>query len=144
MVIITAIDFKKAYDSIKRESFVEILKEYRVQEEVIDIVVSIYRDDVTKIKLGDDKYVEIEVENGIRQGCTAFTVLSKLITYKIIEEMEKKYRGISYGTKKITCLFFADDGILIARNISEAKEQIEYLIKVARKYGLEISREKSK
>ena len=142
--IITAIDFKKAYDSIKRESFVEILKEYRVEEELIDIIVSIYSDDVTKIKLGDDKYVEIEIENGIRQGCTASTVLFKLITYKIIEEMEKKCKGVSYGNKKITCLFFADDGLLIARNISEAKEQIEYLIKIARKYGLEISRDKSR
>ena len=55
----------------------------------------------------------------------------KLITYKIIEEMEKKCKGVSYGSKKIACLFFSDDGLLIS------KEQIEYLIKIARKYEVE-------
>ena len=45
--------------------------------------------------------------------------------------MEKKCKGVSYGSKKIACLFFSDDGLLIS------KEQIEYLIKIARKYEVE-------
>ena len=33
----------------------------------------------------DERSIEMEVESGIRQGCTASTVLFKLITYRIIE-----------------------------------------------------------
>ena len=83
-----AIDFKKAYDSIKRETMVQILKELRIDSKIIDFIVSIYREDNTKIQLEKNKEI-VEVTNGIRQGCTTSTVLFKLITYKIIEEMRK-------------------------------------------------------
>ena len=47
-------------------------------------------EDSTKIQLEKNKEIEIELTSGIRQGCTASTVLFKLITYNIIEEMKKQ------------------------------------------------------
>ena len=41
MVAIT-IDFKKAYNSIKRETMVQILKEFRIGSNIIDFIVRIY------------------------------------------------------------------------------------------------------
>ena len=72
--------FKKAYDSIKKETMVQILKESRIDSKIIDFTVRIYREDNTKIQLEKNKEIEIEVTSGIRQGCTASTVLFKLIT----------------------------------------------------------------
>ena len=66
-------------------------------------------EDSTKIQLEKNKEIEIEVTSGIRQGCTSSTVLFKLITYKIIEEM-RKTEGIKILGPKITCLFYADEG----------------------------------
>ena len=68
-------------------------------------------EDSTKIQLEKNKEIEKEVvTSGIRQGCTASTVLFKLITYKIIEEM-RKTEGIKILGLKIACLFYADDGL---------------------------------
>ena len=111
MVAIT-IDFKKAYDSIKRKTMVQIIKELRIDSKIIDFIVRIYREDSTKIQLEKNKKIEIELTSGMRQGCTATTVLSKLITYKITEEM-RKTEGIKILGPKITCLFYADDGLII-------------------------------
>ena len=83
-MVAIAIDFKKAYDTIKRETIVQILKELRIDRKIIDFIVRIYREDSTKIQLEKNKEIEIEVTSGTRQGCTASTVLFKLITYKII------------------------------------------------------------
>ena len=94
------IDFKKANDSIKRETMVQILKELRIDIMIIDFLVRIYREDSTKIQLEKNKEIEIEVASGIRQGCTASTVLFKLITHKIIEEM-RKTEGIKILGPKI-------------------------------------------
>ena len=66
-----AIDFKKAHDSIKGETKVQILKELRIDSKIIDFIVRIYREDSTKIQLEKNKEIEIEVTSGIRQGCTA-------------------------------------------------------------------------
>ena len=102
-MVAIAIDFKKAYDSIKRETMVQILKELRIDSKIIDCIVRIYMEDSTKIQLEKNQEIEIEVTSGIRQGCTASTVLFKLITYKIIEEM-RKTEGIQILGPKITSL----------------------------------------
>ena len=67
----------------------QILKELGIDSKIIEFIVRIYMENSTKIQLEKSKEIEIEVTSGIRQGCTASTVLLKLITYKIIEEMRK-------------------------------------------------------
>ena len=75
-MVAIAIDFKKAYVSIKRETMVQILKELRIDSKIIDFIVRIYREDSTKIQLEKSKKIEIEVTiSGIRQGCTASIIL---------------------------------------------------------------------
>ena len=68
---------------------VQIQKEFRIDSKIMDLIVRIYREDSTKIELEKNKEIEIEVTSGIRQECTVSTVLFKLITYKIIEQMRK-------------------------------------------------------
>ena len=118
-----ALDFKKAYDSIRRETMVEILKELRIDSKKIDFIIRIYMEDSTKIQLEKNKEIEIEVTSGIRQGCTESTVLFKLITYKIIEEM-RKTEEIQILEPKITCLFYADDGLILAKDKEKEERSI--------------------
>ena len=54
-MVAIAIDFKKAYDSIKRETIVQVLKELRIDSKIIDFIVRIYREDSTKIQLVREK-----------------------------------------------------------------------------------------
>ena len=56
-MVAIAIDFKKAYDSIKRETMVEILKELKIDSKLIVIIVRIYRDDSTKIQLEEKREI---------------------------------------------------------------------------------------
>ena len=102
---------------------VEILKELRKDGKIIDFIVRIYREHSTKIRLEENGEIEIEVTSGIRQGCTASTELTKLITYKIIEKM-RKTEGIKILEPKITSLFYADDRLILV------KEKIERSIKI--------------
>ena len=141
-MVAIAIDFKKAYDSIKRETMVQILKELRIDSKIIDFIVRIYREDSTTIQLEKNKEIEIEVTSGIRQGCTASTVLFKLITYKIIEEM-RKTEGIQILGPKITCLFYADDGLILAKDKEKAERSIEIIREIGGKYGLQLNERKS-
>ena len=58
-MVTIAKDFKKAYDSIKRETMVQILKELRIDSKIIDFIVRIYMEDNTKIQLEKNKEIEI-------------------------------------------------------------------------------------
>merc|ERR1712236_174447 len=47
------IDFKKAYDSIDRKKLIEVLIGYKINPKIIDLIVQMYKDDYTILKLGN-------------------------------------------------------------------------------------------
>ena len=143
-LVIVGIDFEKAYDSIRRDRLIEIMRDYRIQGEIIDFISRIYTGDSTIIEIGEGRKIEIGLENGIRQGCTASTTLFKMVTYKIIEGINRRCSGIRVGGEIIRCLFFADDGLLISGTIGEAAEKIRVLEQVGGYYGLGIHKGKVK
>lgn len=141
-LIIISIDFKKAFDSIKRGKMIEVLMKYKIHPKVIDAVASLYKEDKTKINIYDTEE-EFSITSGIRQGCTGSTTIFKLITYTIIEELEKK--GYGYKDEKFTLcsLFFADDGLILAHSVEDAVHNINILRNISYECGLEINAEKS-
>ena len=78
-----SIDFKKAFDSVKREKIIEVMEEYKVHPQLIEGVANIYVGDKTTIDLGGGLEQEVGVTSGIRQGCTGSATIFKLITYKM-------------------------------------------------------------
>ena len=92
-MVAIAIDFKKAYDSIKRETMVQILKELRIDCKIIDFIVRIYREDSTKIQLDKNKEIEIEVTSCIRHNHIQY-----------YRRNEKNGRNTNIGTKNYMSL----------------------------------------
>ena len=52
-LIVVAIDFKKAFDSIDRGRLVEVMIRYRIHPQVIDMIVRVYGGDETVISMLD-------------------------------------------------------------------------------------------
>merc|ERR1712030_224322 len=100
------------------------LKKYNINEKIIDKIVDLYTNDQTTIKLGENKK-KITVTSGIRQGCAISTLLFKMITYCIIEEL--KTRGVMYKSKgiELNSLWVADDVTLISNSIESTKGNSE-------------------
>ena len=85
----TFIDFKKAYDSVDRGKLIEVLIKYKVNPKIIELIVQLYAADETTKTLGRMKET-IKVTCGIRQGCSISTLLFKMVTFCIIEDLQKK------------------------------------------------------
>ena len=83
-LITIAINFRKAFDSIKRKSLVECMKKFRIHPLIIDIISEIYQNDRATLYLNNEIMANINVTSGIRQGCNGSTSLFLLITYLII------------------------------------------------------------
>ena len=142
-LIITGIDFTKAFDSVKREKIIETLKHYKLDERIIGAISSIYTEDVVELHMEEGFKESIVATSGIRQGCTLSATLFKLITYRIITEINKETRGYRTPDRELKALFFADDGLIINEDVEQASHSIRTLQKVARNYGLEINKQKS-
>merc|ERR1711895_292403 len=136
------IDFKNAYDSIDRQKLIEVLISFNINPMIIELIVQMYQADCTIIKLGKMNK-KVEVTRGIRQGCGISTLLFKLVTFRIIDELRKKER---YRVRKFcdNSLWLADDATLIAEKLETLLELLDCLSEVGGKYGLEINREKTK
>ena len=52
-LIITCLDYSKAFYSIKREKLTDTLIYYKVRYTIIEVVANIYKDDYTEIQFGD-------------------------------------------------------------------------------------------
>ena len=113
-LIVTAIDFQKAFDSIKRHKLIESLIYYRVHPLIIDLIAQVYTEDKTYLQLNEEVGSEMTVTSGIRQGCTGSTTIFKLITYILIEQLNKTGVGYKDESLYINTLFYADDGLNLA------------------------------
>ena len=137
------VDFKKAYDSVDRRKLIEVLAKYNVNIHIIEMIVQMYSGDETTIKLGNMQQT-VEVMSGIRQGCSISTLLFKMVTFCIIEDLEKQGRKYEIDRYKGNSLWIADDAILITGSTEDLEHNINILKQSALQYGLEICEEKSK
>ena len=142
-LIITALDFKKAFDSVNRKELIETLIKYKIDPKIIDIVVKIYTNDETIIKMGE-REEKIKIGSGIKQGCTASTVFFKLITYEIMNKLEEKGEKFTIGDINMNSIFFADDSITIAKTLEATKKNLEIIKDISKKFGLIVNEKKSK
>jgi len=140
---VAAIDFSKAFDSVNRVKLLEVLMEFKIDHKILDQVAQIYDGDWTEMWLRDDLKEEFNITSGIRQGCTGSSVLFKLVTYKIMEEIDNKIDGFQNDAVKLTSLFFADDGLIMSHSKKEIEKSIEIVINKSRYYGLDLNKMKS-
>ena len=84
MLVLTSVDYTKAYDSIKRDTIIDTLIYYKVDGKIIDTVAEIYQNDITNVKLRSEIDVKFDITNGIRQGCNLSPTIFKMITFRIM------------------------------------------------------------
>ena len=76
---VIAIDFSKAFDSIKRDTLIQVLKKYIIHPKIIDIIAHIYEKDKTQVYFNNMHQEDIDVASGIRQGCNCSSNLFLMI-----------------------------------------------------------------
>ena len=102
-----------------------------------------YEGDKTTIHLGKQKKT-IEVTSGIRQGCSISILLFKMVTFTIIEQLNKKVEAYKIGAYEDNSLWLADNAVLIANSEETLLKAFEVLEIEGKMNGLELSEEKTK
>lgn len=86
-VLILFIDFKKAYDSIYRESLINILNEFKFVKIIINLIAASFNYNNIKAKIGNVSSQLKRVTIGLRQGNALSPVLFNLVLEKVIQEI---------------------------------------------------------
>jgi len=85
----------------------------------------------------------IEVTCGIRQGCSIYTLLFKMVTFTIIEDLRKKADLYNIGDYKDN-LWLANDATIIARDVQSLEKVMDVLESAGKENGLELSEENTR
>jgi len=83
---INFVDFKKAFDSVHRESLWRILEVYGIPPEYIKIFQDLYENSSCCIKMQDTNNKYFQIATGARQGC----ILSPFLFLMVIDFIMKK------------------------------------------------------
>jgi hypothetical protein len=62
------IDFKKAYDSVRREVLYNILIEFGIPRKLVGLIKMCLNETYSRVRIGKNRYDKFTVQNGLKQG----------------------------------------------------------------------------
>ncbi|KAL4098346.1 hypothetical protein QTP88_022976 [Uroleucon formosanum] len=138
------VDFKKAYDSVHRESLYNIMTEFGIPKKLRNLVRMCMEGAHYKVRIDQTISETFTVETGLKQGDALSPVLFNLALEKAVRELQKETTGIEINQQKIQILGFADDLNIIGNTKDDTEKAAKVLEKAAEKLGLKINTEKTK
>ncbi|KAL4154026.1 hypothetical protein QTP88_001859 [Uroleucon formosanum] len=130
------VDFKKAYDSIHRESLLNIMKEFHFPQKLVNLVSISVMETSIRVKIGNSITEPATVNSGLRQGDSLSPILFNVALEKVIREMKiGPNKGIRLQNTSIGVLAYADDIVLMEESQDSLKSLFSKLHKAASKVG---------
>ena len=154
-VVLTFIDFKKAFDSIHRGKMIKILKAYDIPPRLLRAINAMYSGTRSKVMTPDGDTEEFEITAGVLQGDTLapfiFVIVLDYVLRKAISRRESEFgfmltprRSSRNPEKVITDLVFADDIALTSGNVDRAQRLLSRVENEGNRVGLLLSEKKTK
>lgn len=136
------IDFKKAYDSVNRESIWRIMEESGIPSKLIGLTRMCIEKTECKVRVEGRESECFTVETGVKQGDCISPSLFNLVLEKALKKASSIGRGTIVGDE-VKLLAFADDIVVLAEEEEELKRTAKVLIEEAQRVGLRINQDKT-
>ena len=139
------VDFRKAFDSIHRDSLWKICRIYGVPEKFVNIFQKLYENSSSCVNTSIGKTEFFNVYSGVRQGCVLSPFLFLIVVDFVMKKsMDANNIGIPWEDGILTDLDFADDIVLLGRNHDSIQTMTTNLQENGKKVGLRINVAKTK
>ncbi|PSN38555.1 hypothetical protein C0J52_14819 [Blattella germanica] len=136
------IDFKKAYDSIKREKLYSILINFGIPKKLVRLIGMCLNGTKSRVRVGKQVSDIFDIHNGLKQGDALSPQLFNFVLEHAIKSLEDKEGVQLNGIHKL--LVYADDIVLLGDSDEILKDNMHILRSNTRELGLEVNVNKTK
>lgn len=142
---INFVDFRKAFDSVHRNTLWKILHSYGIPPKIISIIKTFYEQFECSVIMGNALTEWLPVQSGVRQGCIISPILFLVtIDWITTNTTADRPRGIQWTLfSQLEDLDFADDLALLSANHTNMQAKTDRLNNFARQVGLTINTSKT-
>jgi len=137
------IDFKKAYDSVRREVLYNILIEFDIPMELVRLIKMCLTESYSRVQVGKKLSDEFPIRSGLKQGDALSPLIFNIALEYIIRKVQVNQGGLKlHGTHQL--LVHADNVNILGGSIHTIKENAEALVVASKEIGLEANADKTK
>lgn len=138
-------DLKKAFDSVHRESLLEILRLRGIVPKIIELIASLYTGTESAVRCGGGISSFFPVNSGVRQGCVlVLTLFNTCMEWIMGRAVTQSQCGATLGDIKVTDLDFADDVAILSDSLETLVAALDAFSKEGKPLGLKVSWTKTK
>jgi hypothetical protein len=135
-------DFKKAYDSVRREVLCNILIELGIPMKLVRLIKMCLNETYSKVCVGKDLSDSFPIQNGLKHGDALSPLLFNFaLEYAIRKVQDNQVGHRLNGTHQL--LAYADDVNLLEDNMNTTNKNTKILIDASMEVGLEVNVEKT-
>ncbi len=142
---INFVDFRKAFDSVHRNTLWMILHSYGIPSKIISIIKTFYEHFECSVITGNDLSEWFPVQSGVRQGCIISSILFLVtIDWITTNTTADRSQGIQWTLfSQLEDLDFADDLALLSTNQYDMQVKTDRLNNFFIQVGLSINTSKT-